>query len=113
MGKPSNDFKSPPGQITAKNVTLKVKDIGKYGYKSPGKVDQSVGIEQNKQYFIPSFGVLTDLFNSHLETLQNLKLKIERLRQASAAQYDSEKTWQSVDSILSVLDAACIFLSVD
>ncbi|CDW81151.1 UNKNOWN [Stylonychia lemnae] len=64
----------------------------------------------NKKIIIPSFSTTSALFSQHFSILRDLKKRIEGLKQAYYSQREEERSWEQVEKILHVLEAACKFL---
>eukprot|EP00347_Sterkiella_histriomuscorum_P013232 403365504 len=64
----------------------------------------------NKKIIIPSFSTTSALFSQHFSILRDLKKRIEGLKQAYYNQREEDRSWEQVEKILHVLEAACKFL---
>ena len=68
-----------------------------------------LGISPRK-IIIPSFNTTGKLFAQHFQILRELKHKIDLLKQAYLSQRSEERSWESIDRIIDVLDSACYYL---
>ena len=94
--RPIDDFKTPAHQIIAQNISVKVKDLELRGVTprlNESVTVENVGVDSSTRIVMPSFGAVTKIFSQHLDTLRELKLNIELLRQSSEKQMDPSMTW--------------------
>ena len=64
----------------------------------------------DKKIIIPSFHTTSKLFAQHFQILRDLKHRIDLLRQSYEDQRSEERSWEQVNSILHVLQEACVYL---
>lgn len=57
----------------------------------------------HRQILVPSMGVTTKIFATHLAVLNDLRNRIELLKQSYFMQQDHKRTWSQVDKILTLL----------
>ena len=81
-------FESPANVVLARNITVKIKDIPK-NTTLRGKTQEQermtnneMGVTDEKQIVVPSFGTVGALFARHFDILRNLKRRIMLLKQS-------------------------------
>ena len=62
---------------------------------------------------MPSFGTTSALFARHFNTLRLLKRRVDLLKQSYYAQMDSDKSWEHVDEIITVMENGFRFLTTE
>jgi hypothetical protein len=102
-----------------KGKKLRIRDI-EYGETANALMPNSeinitnfeVGVHEDREIIVPSFGPTSALFTRHLETLRNLRRRVDLLKQAYHAQMDQTKCFAIVDEIILALDGGFKYLSI-
>lgn len=106
---------SDPVAYVAKSVKIKVRDFqsAEKPFAQPKLTNFDVGVQEEKNIIVPSFGTVSIIFSRHFATLRQLKRRLDLLKQAFFSQMDSRKCWETIEKIILVLDEGFRFLSTE
>jgi hypothetical protein len=106
--------------VLVKGVKISLKDLELYSMSEQDRphdaiklTEYEVGMQQDKNLIVPSFGTASSLFASHFTTLRQLRRRVDLLKQAYYSQMDQAKCWEQIDQIIAVLDSGSQYLSAD
>jgi hypothetical protein len=106
---------SNPEAMLCKGVKIRLKDLEEddQGYRGAQLTNYEVGMQQEKSIVVPSFGTTSVLFTRHLQTLRQLRRRVDLLKQAYYSQMDRDKCWREIDTIIDVMDDAVKYLGTE
>lgn len=97
--KPASAYTQPAEAVLAGGKKYKIKDLDEIADQNtqlarwqPVKVTNiEVGVQEDTNIVVPSFGVTSALFTRHFKTLRLLRRRVDLLKQSYYHQMDSDK----------------------